>query len=195
MKRMKALVLGYAAQESRVSSILTQKGFAVAQSAEPVRNLADYNLTVSFGYRHLFSGKTLVSARGPVLNLHISYLPYNRGAHPIFWACFNREPTGVTIHHINEGLDTGPIFAQEKVAVAEEEMSFRQAHSLLKASIEDLFEDTVSAILESKINPKEQDRLLPPKKKSELPQEFRGWDSIIGPEVERLRSIYPQEKN
>ncbi len=191
---MRALVLGYTADESRICAILSQKGFDVVESSNPVVNLADYDLTVSFGYRHLISSETLASASGRVLNLHISYLPFNRGAHPLFWACFNNEPTGVTIHQIDDGLDTGPVFAQKKVEVPQEKISFRQAHALLKASIEDLFEGTIPAILDSKVEPKAQGRLLPAKKKKDLPSQFRGWDSIIGPEIERLRSIKPTEE-
>ncbi len=191
---MKALVLGNTAR-SRVSSILTQEGFDVLEYQGPIRSLADYGLTVSFGYRHIFARETLATAHGPVLNLHISHLPFNRGAHPIFWACFNREPTGVTIHQIDECIDTGPIFAQEKIPVAEDEWTFRQAHVFLKVAVEDLFEESIPAIMNRSINPKVQDQRLPRKKKKDLPQGFRGWDSIIGPEVDRLRSMHPPKKN
>ena len=52
------------------------------------------------------------------LNVHPSLLPANRGPDPLFWTFRNggRE-TGVTIHLMDEGLDTGPIVAQEHIAV------------------------------------------------------------------------------
>ena len=51
----------------------------------------------------------------PIVNLHISYLPWNRGAHPNFWSFFDATPTGVSIHLIDKGIDTGPIIVQKKV--------------------------------------------------------------------------------
>ncbi len=188
---VKALMLGYSARKSRVSSILNHNGFHVVESSEPVRNLKGYDLTVSFGYRHMISKSALLSANGPVLNLHLSYLPFNRGAHPVFWACLNREPTGVTIHQIDERLDTGPIFARRKVNIAQTKVTFRQAHALLKISVEDLFGVALPGILDLTIVPQPQEYVLPSKTKKDLPREFRGWDSLIEPEVIRLRAIYP----
>ena len=52
-----------------------------------------------------------------IANLHPSYLPYGRGAHPNAWALVTGEPAGVTLHLIDSGVDTGPILAQSAVAV------------------------------------------------------------------------------
>jgi methionyl-tRNA formyltransferase len=54
------------------------------------------------------------------LNVHPSLLPDNRGPDPLFWT-FQRgdTETGVSIHLMDEGLDTGPLLAQERVAIAE----------------------------------------------------------------------------
>ena len=53
-----------------------------------------------------------------IANLHPSYLPYGRGAHPNAWALASGEPAGVTLHLIDAGIDSGPILAQQAVAVA-----------------------------------------------------------------------------
>ncbi len=50
-------------------------------------------------------------------NLHPSYLPFNRGNYPNVWAIVDETPAGVTFHVVDEGVDTGPIVAQEKVDV------------------------------------------------------------------------------
>ena len=52
------------------------------------------------------------------VNIHPSLLPDGRGPEPIFWA-FRRhlESTGVTLHVIDEGLDTGPIIDRRRVAI------------------------------------------------------------------------------
>jgi len=52
------------------------------------------------------------------LNVHPSLLPVNRGPEPLFWTFHEgSQHTGVTIHLMNEGMDTGPIVAQEVVEV------------------------------------------------------------------------------
>lgn len=54
------------------------------------------------------------------INVHPSLLPDGRGPEPVFWA-FRRglRHTGVTIHRMDDGLDTGPILAQRDVAIAQ----------------------------------------------------------------------------
>jgi methionyl-tRNA formyltransferase len=54
------------------------------------------------------------------LNVHPSLLPRDRGPSPLFWA-FHRgdDATGVTVHLMEETLDTGPIVRQWAVAIAE----------------------------------------------------------------------------
>jgi methionyl-tRNA formyltransferase len=57
------------------------------------------------------------------LNAHPSLLPENRGPDPLFWTYHEGEQeTGVTVHLMDEGLDTGPILAQRRVRVAEVEL-------------------------------------------------------------------------
>ncbi len=52
------------------------------------------------------------------LNVHPSLLPANRGPEPLFWTFREgHRKTGVTIHLMDEGIDTGPIVAQEAVEV------------------------------------------------------------------------------
>jgi methionyl-tRNA formyltransferase len=52
------------------------------------------------------------------LNVHPSLLPANRGPEPLFWA-FRQglQKTGVSIHFMNEGIDTGDILAQDSIDI------------------------------------------------------------------------------
>lgn len=51
------------------------------------------------------------------INLHLSYLPYNRGRNPNVWPIVDETPAGVTIHYIDSGADSGDIIVQSKVSV------------------------------------------------------------------------------
>lgn len=50
-----------------------------------------------------------------IYNIHPGLLPYGRCYYPVFWALWNNEPAGCTLHVIDEGIDTGPIVAQREV--------------------------------------------------------------------------------
>jgi len=55
-----------------------------------------------------------------ILNIHPSLLPAGRGPEPVFWTLRRGEPvTGVTVHRMDTGFDTGPIVAQAQMPVPE----------------------------------------------------------------------------
>jgi methionyl-tRNA formyltransferase len=55
-----------------------------------------------------------------ILNVHPSRLPAGRGPEPVFWTLRRGERmTGVTVHRMDEGFDTGPIVAQAELPVPE----------------------------------------------------------------------------
>ncbi len=63
--------------------------------------------------------KVFKLAKYGTINIHVGITPEYRSADPIFWALYNNEPdkVGVTIHFIDEGIDTGDIIYQEPVGV------------------------------------------------------------------------------
>ena len=70
---------------------------------------------VSHGYRHIIKPDVLALVPDRAINLHIAYLPWNRGADPNLWSWIEDTPKGVTIHYIDENVDTGDIIAQREV--------------------------------------------------------------------------------
>jgi methionyl-tRNA formyltransferase len=55
-----------------------------------------------------------------ILNVHPSLLPAGRGPEPVFWTLRRGEPvTGVTVHRMDAGFDTGPVVAQTAMRVPE----------------------------------------------------------------------------
>lgn len=76
------------------------------------------DLIVLSGYMR-FIGKVLLEAYPKaIINLHPAYLPEFPGAHSIqdaFEAGVSQ--TGVTVHYVDEGVDTGPIIRQERVPI------------------------------------------------------------------------------
>jgi phosphoribosylglycinamide formyltransferase-1 len=75
-------------------------------------------LVVLAGYMHLLTTPFLDRFPGRILNVHPSLLPAFPGMHAIEDAlASNVEETGVTIHLVDEGLDTGPVLRQEALPV------------------------------------------------------------------------------
>ncbi len=71
-----------------------------------------------------------VPPRGCV-NLHASLLPRYRGAAPIQWAIIRGErETGLTTFVMDEGMDTGPILLQQRIAIGPEETAGELARRL-----------------------------------------------------------------
>jgi hypothetical protein len=96
---------------------------------------------VSYGYRHLLKRDLLEILPLKAINLHISMLPYCRGAHPVFWSIVEGRPLGCTIHLLDEGLDTGNILFQRTVSIDLCVQTFASAYNILSSAIEQLFEE------------------------------------------------------
>lgn len=88
------------------------------------RELADWlqlrgvDLVVLAGYMHLLTPVFLDRFRDRILNVHPSLLPQFPGGRAIADALdAGVDTTGVTVHYVDEGLDTGAVIRQEPVAV------------------------------------------------------------------------------
>jgi methionyl-tRNA formyltransferase len=74
------------------------------------------DLFLAVGYTNLLKETVLSVPRILAANFHASLLPAYRGKHPIFWALRNGERwSGLTVHVMDQGLDTGDILYQVQV--------------------------------------------------------------------------------
>jgi len=117
--------------------------------------LDKFDWVVSYGYRHILKKEHINSSKNPIINLHISYLPWNKGADPNYWSWIDNTPKGVTIHAINEGIDTGDIFIQTEMYLENDE-TLSSSYNKLKKEIETLFIDNFENIIKGSILPQTQ---------------------------------------
>ncbi|MBU2573815.1 MAG: methionyl-tRNA formyltransferase [Elusimicrobia bacterium] len=76
------------------------------------------DLGVVVAYGRLIKKEALAQARLGFINVHFSLLPKYRGAAPVQWALIKGETvTGVTVFWLDEGMDTGPVFAAREVPI------------------------------------------------------------------------------
>ena len=88
-------------------------------------------LVVLAGYMHLLTEPFLQRFPERIVNVHPSLLPAFPGAHAIDDALdAGAETTGVTVHLVDEGLDTGPVLAQEEVPVEPRETLVERIHAV-----------------------------------------------------------------
>jgi methionyl-tRNA formyltransferase len=99
-----------------------------------------FDFLVCYGYRYILQKELLSLFPGRAINLHISLLPYCRGAHPVLWSILEGKPLGVTIHLLDEGLDTGNILFQQVTPRSLDKVeTFSTLYSKMRISIELLF--------------------------------------------------------
>jgi methionyl-tRNA formyltransferase len=108
---------------------------------------AEIGVSVFFG--HLLKSEFLKMFPRGVINLHPSFLPFNRGAYPNVWPIIEHTPAGVSLHYIDEGVDTGDIIAQREIGVALTDTAETLYRKLEQACVE-LFCETWPAIKSGK---------------------------------------------
>ena len=75
-------------------------------------------LVVCAGYMHLFRKPFFDYYGGRIVNTHSAPLPDFPGAHPIEDVlAAGAAETAATVHYVDEGIDTGPVIAAERVPV------------------------------------------------------------------------------
>lgn len=144
---MKILFLGY--KHNRIIEFLkiTLNDVVVCSDKVNSEFVKQFDYVISYGYLHIIKQDVIEACKNGMINLHISYLPFNRGFHPNFWSFIDNTKKGVTIHFIDEGLDTGDILFQKEVVFSKDEDTFEKTYNRLKYEIEILFMNNWDNIL------------------------------------------------
>ncbi len=98
-------------------------------------------------YSMILAPDVLAIPRHGAVNVHGAMLPAYRGANPIEWTLINGErSTGVTVHMMDAGIDTGPIVAQKPVPILFED-TWLDVRRRVQAATEALLAEAFPAIL------------------------------------------------
>lgn len=104
------------------------------------------DLIISYNYKYLIKEDVIERMRGNIINLHISYLPWNKGSNPNYWSFVENTPKGVTIHQVNAKLDEGNIIYQKELQFDIEKETFATSYQKLNDEIMQLFMDNWESI-------------------------------------------------
>jgi phosphoribosylglycinamide formyltransferase-1 len=101
------------------------------------RELADWlqlrgvEFVVLAGYMHLLTPAFLKRFPDRIVNVHPSLLPQFPGARAIEDALdAGVDTTGVTVHYVDEGLDTGAVIRQEPISVEPRSTLIQRIHAV-----------------------------------------------------------------
>ncbi|OKP73152.1 phosphoribosylglycinamide formyltransferase [Paenibacillus helianthi] len=144
------------AEEAGIPSLLLRpKDFASRElyEAEIVAELKrrDIGLIVLAGYMRLITPVLLEPYGGRIINIHPSLLPAFAGKDAIGQALeYGVKLTGVTVHFVDGGMDTGPVIAQRSVVVNAGDTPESLAERIHKIEYE-LYPEVVRALAEGKV--------------------------------------------
>lgn len=149
---MKVLSLGN--KPSPLKSILEKNNCKVIEGTDPIDldflNSFKVDFAVSYRFRHIIRKPIIEQLSGNIINLHISLLPWNRGADPNLWSFLENTPKGVTIHYIDDGIDTGDIIAQKELFFDENKETLDSSYERLNHEVVELFEKNWPLIMHGK---------------------------------------------
>ncbi|MFC1983979.1 methionyl-tRNA formyltransferase [Chloroflexota bacterium] len=95
----------------KVKDINGQKSLRLLKTLRP-------DVIVSVAAPQIFKKRVINSAKY-IINIHAALLPKYRGMMPSFWVLAKgEEKTGLTVHHMNEHVDTGDAILQETIDIS-----------------------------------------------------------------------------
>jgi methionyl-tRNA formyltransferase len=178
------LFLGYKKNQTSLINFLKKKNFIIKnyQKIPALKTFKQSDFILSFGFRKIISENIIKKLKIPIVNIHLSYLPFNRGAHPNFWSFIENTPAGVSIHKINKGIDTGNVILRKKIYFninLNKFSTFKKTYNFLFLEAEKLFKKNFNKIYNKKYK-----KILSNHKgtfhyKKDLPKWIKNWDMNI----------------
>jgi len=155
-------------------------------------------IAISSGFKHKIPQKIINIPEKGIINLHPSFLPYNRGAHPYIHPIIDKTPAGVSIHYMNQKIDEGPVIAKREVSVQKEDTGKTLHRKLMDAQAR-LFKQEWENI-KQKPETQEQKTSKGTKHRKEELEELRQIDldreTTTGELIDKLKALtYPPHKN
>lgn len=111
-KNLKQKIKKYSKLSKNRVVILSKK--ISKKNLKKIRALKPDYILVIF-WPHLLPSNLTSLAKKGCINLHIGYLPYNRGKNANVWPIIDQTPAGVSMHFIDKSIDGGRVISQTRV--------------------------------------------------------------------------------
>lgn len=183
---LRAYVSGeeYAREAGRAGGLEPGQVWCGGVSAEDLRGM-DIDWMITAYWPRLLKPEIFGLAKNGCVNFHPALLPVNRGWYPHVHSIMDGTPTGVTLHLIDEGADTGPVLAQKKVELLPTDTA-GDIYGRLQDEMVRLFEQKWPGIRDGQIRaaPQDEARAVYHKK-----SEIDGLDRIDPDKMYRARDL------
>jgi methionyl-tRNA formyltransferase len=119
------------------------------------------DLFVSMSFNQIFKTRIINLPKLKTINCHAGKLPFYRGRNILNWALINDEKEfGITVHYVDEGIDTGNIILQRTFPISDEdnyrtllEIAFIECANLLYDAIKTIQKGDFQSIKQDEIHP------------------------------------------
>ena len=120
----------------------------------------DCDLFVSMSYNQIFRNRIYSLPKYGTINCHAGKLPFYRGRNILNWALINDEKEfGITVHYVDDGIDTGDIILQRTYPIAEGDnydtllqVAYRECPSILYDAIKQIQNGTAKRVSQDSIS-------------------------------------------
>ena len=115
---------------------------------------AKVDLVVLAGFMRILKGEFLREFEGRVVNVHPSLLPSFPGLQAWKQALDHGvKVTGATVHYVDQGVDSGPVIAQEPVPVMDDDTP-ESLHARIKIVEQRIYPEAIGAIASGEVSMK-----------------------------------------
>tara|TARA_B100001094_G_C18069091_1_gene739040 strand:- start:306 stop:1214 length:909 start_codon:yes stop_codon:yes gene_type:complete len=131
-------------------------------SNDSIEKISSYeaDILVSMSFNQIIKKPLISLTKYKFINCHAGQLPFYRGCNVLNWVLINgEEKFGVTVHYIDEGIDTGDIIMQEVSNITENddyasilERATKMCSKLLYKSLISIKNSSVKPIKQSSID-------------------------------------------
>lgn len=119
------------------------------------------DLFVSMSFNQIFRNEIINLPKFKTINCHAGKLPFYRGRNVLNWALINNEDEfGITVHFVDEGVDTGNIILQRVYPINDNddyssllEKSYIECANILYDAIRLFISNSVSQTVQTEVHP------------------------------------------
>ncbi len=132
-------------------------------SNEFIETIKQYNcdLLVSMSFNQIFKSEIINLAPLKTINCHAGKLPFYRGRNILNWVLINDEKEfGITVHYVDEGIDTGDIILQEVFPINDSD-DYNTLLEIAHTECANVLYKAVKLILDNEVNPIVQKTIHP----------------------------------
>jgi methionyl-tRNA formyltransferase len=106
------------------------------QFINDIQNIDRPDLIITMEYDKILDPTILAIPKMGTINIHFSPLPRHRGCFPVIWSLMEDDEAGITLHWVNEHVNTGDIIVKQTIPISNEDTSFSLYLKLSKMGME-----------------------------------------------------------